>query len=122
MLEQGEVRCHPELRALVVEASLALARLDTERLEEMARSCEELNRALTPLRDEARAELACQARNAAGEMSVFRRVLKATRANLDVMSRVRERREGPMEYGAALGSEVAGRGPWVLTEKRHGNH
>ena len=119
MLEQGEIRCHPELRALVVEASLALARLDAERLEEMALSCQTLNRALTPLGEEARAELA---RDAAGEMSIFGRVLEATRANLDVMSRVRRRREGQMEYGAAFGSSATGRGPWVLAERNNGNH
>ena len=122
MLDQGTIRCHPELRALVVEASLALARLDAERLEELALSCQALNRALPSFGEEPRADLARQARDAAGEMSVFGRVLEATRTNLDVMNRVRGRREGQMEYGAAFGAGAAGRGPWVLAEKRHGNH
>ncbi len=37
---------NPELKELVVEASRALARLDAPRLEELALSCEALNRDL----------------------------------------------------------------------------
>ena len=44
-LEKRRVR--PELKELVVEASRALARLDADRLEEMALSCQALNRVLT---------------------------------------------------------------------------
>src|ERR1039458_6427376 len=78
MREFGARREHPELKELVVEASRALARLDADRLEELALSCQALNRALVPANAEESAVLASQAREAAGEMAVFARVLEAT--------------------------------------------
>jgi hypothetical protein len=42
----GEICGRPKLKELVVEASRALARLDAERLEELALSCQALNREL----------------------------------------------------------------------------
>jgi hypothetical protein len=39
-----------------------------------------------------------EAREAAGEMAVFARVLDATRENLSVMRRLRELRAGRLEY------------------------
>jgi len=89
---------NPELKGLVVEASRALARLDAARLEELALSCEALTRAL-PLRDnEGRKLLARQARECQADLAVFARVLEATRANLNVMNRLRELRAGRLEY------------------------
>ena len=108
-------RTNPELRELVVEASLALARLDAERLEELALSCQALNRDLVKAGNAERVEWSRQAGAARGEMAVFGRVLDATRANLEVMNRVRERREARLEYGGL-------RGPWAQAEKGHGNH
>lgn len=123
MRQVGERRLNPELRAVVVEASLALARLDADRLEELALSCQALNRELAPSGDAGQGELARQAREAAGEMAVFGRVLEATRANLDVMARIRELRQARLEYGGAgQASGRLGRGYWALTENRHGNH
>ncbi len=117
-----EHRLNPDLRAMVVEASLALARLDADQLEELALSCQALNRALVSLNGDRRAELAHQAQNSAGEMAVFGRVLDATRANLEVMRRIRELREAQLEYGSgAQGSQSAGQGYWALTERSHGN-
>ena len=95
----GAPREHPELKELVVEASRALARLDADRLEELALSCQALNRDLKPLRPENRTLLARQAHEAAGDMATFARVLEATRANLDVMNRLRDLRAGRLEYG-----------------------
>ena len=51
-------------------------------------------------------------------MAVFARVLEATRANLNVMNRLRELREGRLEYGEA---RQAQRG-WRRTESGHGNN
>ena len=113
MREFGARREHPELKELVVEASRALARLDADRLEELALSCQALNRALVPANAEESAVLASQAREAAGEMAVFARVLEATRANLNVMNRLRELRAGRLEYGQV---------EWARTESRHGNN
>jgi hypothetical protein len=113
MEQFGERR---ELKELVTEASRALARLDADRLEELALSCQALNRELEPAGMPQRSELARQAEDAAGEMAVFSRVLEATRANLNVMNRLRELRTGRLEYG-----EPPARG-WVRTESGHGDH
>lgn len=112
MLEFGARRELPKLKELVVEASRALARLDANRLQELALSCQALNRALVPANVDERAVLASQAREATAEMAVFARVLEATRANLNVMNRLRELRTGRLEYGQV---------GWVPTESRHGN-
>ena len=93
---------YPELKQLVSEASRALASLDADRLEELALSCQALNRDLATqsvMTAAERAALARQAREAAGDMAVLGRVLEATRANLKVMRRLRELREGRFGYG-----------------------
>ena len=113
-MEQFEER--RELKELVREASRALARLDANRLEELAVSCQALNRDLEPASTPQRAELARQAQDAAGEMAVFSRVLEATRANLNVMNRLRELRAGRLEYGEPQARD------WVGTESVHGDH
>jgi hypothetical protein len=107
---------HPPLKELLVEASRALACLDADRLEELALSCEALNRDSIPGDPKIRAELARQAKEAASEMAVFERVLEATRANLNVMQRLRDLRAGRLEYG-----EQTSQG-WVRTENSHGNN
>jgi aminopeptidase N len=112
MQEGGACSVHPQLKELVVEASRSLARLDADRLEELALSCQALNRNLAPASREERATLARQAREAAGDMATFARVLEATRANLNVMNRLRELRAGRLEYG---------QGRWARTECGHGN-
>jgi hypothetical protein len=89
----------PELKQLAAEASRALASLDADRLEELARSCHALNRALPNIEQEAHIELARQAGAATGDLAVFGRVLEATRANLEVMNRLRELQMGRLEYG-----------------------
>lgn len=107
---------HPELKQLVWEASHALARLDTRRLEELALSCQALNRDLAPATTAVRADRARQAREAAEEMAVFARVMEATRANLNVMKRLRELRAGRLEYSEAQMQ------PWTSMESGDGNH
>jgi hypothetical protein len=116
MEQIGERRRHPQMKELVIEASRALALLDADRLEELALSCQALNRALPPATREEGTVLAAEARDAAGEMAVFAKVLEATRANLNVMSRLRELRAGRLEYGGQ-----PGRG-WSGTESGHGDN
>jgi hypothetical protein len=114
-----EMRVDPELKALVAEASCALARLDADRLEELALCCRALNRDLTSFSAEKRTVLAHQAREAARDMAVFARVLEATRANLNVMNRLRELhlgRQGYQEPPAGAGWECA------RTESGHGDN
>jgi hypothetical protein len=112
----------PELRELILEASLSLARLDADRLEELGMSCQALNRDMAPFTAENRAELARQAREAGGEMAAFGRVLEATRANLEVLNRLGELREGNLEYQGGTGIMERGRGDWVPTGSGHGNN
>jgi hypothetical protein len=81
---------------MVAEASQALARLDAARLEELALSCQALNR--VPPEPEQRAALAKEAGAAAGEMAVLSRVLEATMANLKVMKRLQDLHAGRLEY------------------------
>ena len=106
----------PELKELVREASRALASLDSARLEELALSCQALNRDFVPANARERKALAAQARDASRDMAVFARVLEATRANLQVMSRLRDLRLGRLEYGEAQARE------WGQKENTHGNH
>ena len=77
MRHPGAGQINPKLRELVAEASCALARLDSARLEELALSCEALNRGLDKMSAEEKADLAHQAREAAAGMAVFARVLEA---------------------------------------------
>jgi len=119
--ELGESRGRPKLKELVVEASRALARLDAGRLEELALSCQALNRDLV-LEDleqengEIRAALNIECKESVGEMAVFARVLEATQANLQVMNRLRELRAGRLEYSLP---QTPG---WRRTESGHGDN
>ncbi len=128
MQEMGEHVGRPKLKELVVEASRALARLDAERLEELALCCQALNRDLTDrdlLHGEAadREAMAQECKEAGGDMAVFARVLEATRANLDVMTRLRELRRGRLEYGEGHSKYGGPRAPgWMRTESGHGNN
>ena len=76
---------------------------------------------------EERSALARQAREAAADMAVFARVLDATRANLNVMKRLRELRTGRLEYSerqarGGAGSPSTGLGRWAEgAEAGHGN-
>jgi hypothetical protein len=113
MQEFGASRVHPELKELVVEASQALARLDADRLEELVLSCLALNRDLSPVKTE---DLTRQGREATGDLAVFARVLEATRANLNVMNRLRQLRAERLDYG-----EMQSRG-WARKEGGHGDN
>jgi len=71
-MQEAGIRGEPtKLKELVVEASRALARLDAGRLEELALSCQALNRELTPANREEREALIRQSREAAGDMATF---------------------------------------------------
>jgi len=118
MQERGFIRANSELKELVAEASHALAQLDASRLEELALSCHVLNRSLSLRGGSAadRARMAREASEAAPAMQVFARVLEATRANSNVMNRLRELRMARLEYSERQVSCRAG------TEDGHGDH
>jgi hypothetical protein len=115
----AKTRLHPVFREIVVEASRALARLDAARLEELALCCQALNREGNrenpPINKEERLRRAREAREAQADMAVFRRVLEATRANVQVIERLRELRSGRLEYAAWRGTG------WSSTGSTHGN-
>ena len=106
----------PALKALVRDASSALCRLDSARLAELAEACEALNRELPVYGASASAAIAEDAREALHEMSIFARVLDATRANIRVIDRLAELREGRVEY-----SERQAKG-WRHEEGGSGDH
>ena len=102
MRKQVQQSVNPELRELIQEASVSLARLDPDRLEELALSCQALNREASISGQDSRLDLLRQTREAAGEMAEFTRVLEATRANLDVLNRLREDGDAKLEYRGIL--------------------
>jgi hypothetical protein len=119
MRKQVHRRANPDLRELIVEASLSLARLDADRLDELALSCQALNRDMVPSSGEGRMKLARQAQQAAGEMAVFARVIEATRANLDVLNR---QRGEMLEYGIAGRANIDRQGQRCGTGSSDGNY
>lgn len=111
-------RVRPALKELIVEASRALARLDAGRLEELALSCQTLNQEL-PSNSPHGMQLVQEVREAARDMAVFARVLDATRANLQVMSRLRRAHLERLEYSAEHG---AGEWSWKSSEGSRGDN
>lgn len=95
MLQSVDSPVAPQLKAIVREASEALARLDAARLEELAHSCRLLNRHLPQL---PRDEFAIQVSQAAREMVLLGRVLEVTGANLRVLHRLQQLRAGEAGY------------------------
>ena len=109
-------RVNPELRALVSEATQALARLDPDRLDELALSCRALNRDGALRNTKECVALAREAREAASDMAVFARVLEVTRANLQVMERLRNLHQGRQGYEVGPGTQR------TRTKGQHGDN
>jgi hypothetical protein len=124
----------PALRQIVSEAARALAHLDAGRLEELALSCQALNRDLhraphgdlPPINQEERAQLAAEAQAARRDMEIFARVLEATRANVQVIERLRELRSGRVEYtlgpAADLAADFGAHRPAIANREKEGGH
>jgi hypothetical protein len=91
----------PNLRATLCEASLALGRLDADRLDAMARYCEVLIRGteVVPFSSNGSEPEAREAN--LNPMRTLERVLEATRANLEVLRRLHDRSPEQLEYGPA---------------------
>jgi hypothetical protein len=100
-----------------------LSRLDADRMEELALSCQALNHALVHEDAKAHAALAAEVKDATGDMAVFARVLEATRANLNVMNRLRELHAGQLEYREGRMERGISQAPeWRRTESGHGDN
>jgi hypothetical protein len=108
-----------DLREMVVDASLALARLDVDRLEELSVSCAALNRESEGPDGGSREAMIRQAQDAWHDMAVFARVLEATQANLAVLNQLRHPLETRKGYPARLGRGSVGR--WGVLEEIDGN-
>lgn len=91
MSRQEVILANSELKRLIQEACLALAQLDADRLEELALSCRALNQ--SQIR-----RTVTEVSAARSELSVLRSVLKATKANLDVLERLVRLRETPFAH------------------------
>ncbi len=114
MMQQAS---QPGLKRVLAEASLALAHLDAERLEEMALSCAALVRDAGRKRGDARNQCGSGLGKAMQEIAIFARVLEATRANLEVMHRLRPVPAARLEYGPETRSCVN-----AAEESEHGDH
>lgn len=101
-------------RSLIGDAVDALARLDADRLEEMALSCESLSRGLIASDFARNHSIVHEASDLQREMTVFARVLEATRANRNVLRILRELRSTAIEYGCGPGSD------WTVAETHDG--
>jgi hypothetical protein len=104
-----------ELKTLLSEASNALAHLAGDRLEEMASYC------ATLIGDDAARGLTQESLDAASreawkEKAILMRVLEATRANLNVMRRLREIHMSWLEYGPSADDNG------LSKESDHGDH
>jgi len=103
MREAGTQLARHELKVLVAEAAKSLERLETDRLEELALSCQALNRDLTQ-GDQPFSAL--EARAAKQDMAVLAKLLEATRANVAVMDRLRQLHASRTEYVIGQGLPV----------------
>ena len=83
---QEQVRPGVALRALLTEATTALIAMDACRLEELAQCCADLNREVQE--SGSVAGTAAELQGAKEELSLLRRVLFESRANLTVLSRL----------------------------------
>jgi hypothetical protein len=87
-----------EWKDMLVNASRALAHLDADRLEEMALSCAALVGDEHEGRFDSRGPQGTDSGEAGRQTAIFARVLEATRANLNVMRRLRAVRATRLEY------------------------
>jgi hypothetical protein len=83
---QEQLRPGEPLKGIVQQATAALISMDAERLEELALCCADLNREW----DEtgARAQVASALRGAESDLDLLRSILRETRDNLTVLSRL----------------------------------
>ena len=103
MLGREQNVARPELKEIVLEASRALAHLDADRLEELAVSCDALNREQIHADAESRLRLAREASGSRQQMALLACVLEATRANLRVLRQLSAMQNGRLEYAPRAG-------------------
>ena len=104
-MEQATMRLvRPELKTLVAEAARSLAKLDVERLEELALSCQALNRDAIESNRFPDALEVCEAKQ---DLALLAKIMEATRTNAAILSRLRELRAGRVEYSVRRDSTAS---------------
>lgn len=103
-------------KQIAVDASRALAHIDADRLDELAQSCQALNRDLPLALQDNRDAVLREARQASSAIATFALVLDATRANLQVLYRLREVQAGGPDYGSGQTR------PWAAQECSNGHN
>ncbi len=98
MLEHYESATQPHMRDIVLEAARSLAHLDAARLEELAVSCDVLNRELHRADTRGKELLVREVLDSRREMALLASVLEATRANLRVLRHLSAMQAGSVEY------------------------
>lgn len=100
-----------ELTRIAREASRALTLLDADHLERLARTCDGMTAVCRKGWGRRSPFVASGAPQLGRELAGLSRILDATRANLAVMERLRDLREGRLEY----------RPPHAEAKASHGN-
>ena len=103
------VQSSPAVCSLLSEATRSLARLDADRLEELALSCAALIRDWEQSEGDDRQRLALDLAEARPQMDSFARVLEVTRSNLEVTARLR--RAALVRAGSECALWAGGRSP-----------
>jgi hypothetical protein len=83
---QEQLRPGVALKGIVQQATAALIAMDSERLDELALCCADLNREWDKCG--ARARVASDLRGAGSDLNLLKAILSETRANLTVLSRL----------------------------------
>jgi hypothetical protein len=97
------------LRNILRQATASLLEMDADRLEDMARCCADLNRELREKEQLIEAGLVLH--EASTDIELLRLILRETRANLTVFSRLHVRRL--RQNGGAAGDGVKGSSRWA---------
>jgi hypothetical protein len=103
---QEELRPGEALRGIVQEATQALARMDADRLEELAHCCADLNR---EIRETGRVVETARDLDEKADVQVLGRILFETKANLNIFLRLRMMRFREMDVAVRDWKRVEGR-------------
>jgi hypothetical protein len=116
---QDQLRPGAALRGIVQQATAALIAMDAERLDELALCCADLNRGWGETGT--RAQAAEELRGAEGDLKLLKSILRETRDNLTVLSRlhaIRLRQALFLEARrSSIHAEVEAFGTWMRQER-----
>ncbi len=102
----------PGLIEVIAEATHALSRLDADRLEELMQSCDALK---CEVFDTERGAFQNLSSMLVRHVTIFARVIDATRDNLNLLNLLSESGGNPLEYGPGAGRN------WMQVRLCHGD-